>query len=285
MENSKGKEEDYMLLMLFMSFPLSIVFIVLVWDIVPINGFVKDFFLGVFGFIGVIFAILAFWIHLRLFKGFSSPWVSMIATVLVFFLFPSALHAAHDLRQKDFLITYPSDDMITARIDCDIVQTGSSGSIGGEWTFEHYFNGQRFKDGDTITINISAPFFIKSWFIENDGIDDIGQANSAKYTFVTYDKYKSPFTITNHVHVVETGGRHNKGSTADFDAVYKFTRVIPETMDFWDMLFFEQDSGMYTLCLLLTVGQVASMVIAVLVPVFGAKRMKLAKETETEQQL
>ena len=257
----------------------SIVFIVSIWEMFPLQNALKVAiccFLGLFIFL----AVFSFAEYLSYFKIVSSAKMAIAITMIVFVVCPLTTSIMHNIHKREYLSSYPTDNQIYVKITCDIDRVGGSGSIGNEWAYEHYLNGEEFEDGEIVTINAQTSFAIKSRFIEQDSINDIGESTSRKYRYAEDENYKKTLTISQQVHVVERGGRKYAGSTADFNATYKLIRVIPTSMSYWDVFLYTSNNTEHSFCIALIGGQVLCIICVVFVLINGRKKQAYAEEQE-----
>lgn len=212
----------------------------------------------------------------------------IIAAVMIFFVaFSLAISEVHDLHEKEYLISYPADNLIYVKITCDIDKAGESGGVGNEWTYEHYLNDKEFKNGEVVTVDAETPFSIKSRFIEHDGISDVGEAVSKQYRYSESNNYEKTLIISQKIHVVEQGG-NNAGATVDFNATYSLKRVIPDSMNDWDIFLYATNDTEYFLCVFLILGQILCVVCVIFVLITGRKEqiyIEKQKQIRIEQKL
>lgn len=258
---------------------ISVIFVVIIWRMIPLDNMLKVMlccFLG--GFILQI--VVTFANYLRYLSVVSSPKAAIFITIVVFIAFPLFISILHSTHEKEYLSSYPVDNQISVKITYDIDYIGGSGSIGNEWTYEHYLDDEEFENGDVIIVNAKTPFTIKSRFIERDGINDVGETISSQYRYSDNDNYKKTLTISQKVHVVEQGGRKYAGSTADFKATYKLERVVPESMGYLDIFLYTSNDAEYYLCMLLICGQILCAVFVIFVLITGRNKLIYAEEQE-----
>lgn len=158
------------------------------------------------------------------------------------------------LHYNSYVSYISSHNFETFRITIDTKRTGGSGSVGGEWSYQHYINNTKVKNGDIVEINIAEPFTITSTFTEHDSIDDVGSTTSKKFNFENNTGNQKSITITNSVKVSENGGRRNSGSYAKFLAEYKISKtntaknssiikILPVYFSFFDVYFFTRNTA------------------------------------------
>ena len=257
--------------LLFFSFVFSSITI---WKMIPLPTWSKICIFLLFGaaFLWVVFVFAKF---LGFFKIVKNSWCSVVITMLIFVVIPLASNLTHNAHEKEYLLSYPPDDQISVEITYDIKRVKSTGSIGHEWTYQHFINGQEFENGETVSVNAKSLFSITSRFIEHDDINDIGETTSKQYRYSQNKTYQKTLTISQDVHVVEEGGKRYAGSTADFNVVYTLKRVIPSSMDFWDIFFYSSSNTTDFVCILLIVMQTLSAIFIVFVLVYGKKKSDL----------
>lgn len=225
---------------LFLVIVFLLAFLVFLWIALPISNLYKLVLYGVLGlgfFGAIIYCALGFLDIIR------NTWASIALLFVIFVALPSIIVCIQKNCEKEYLAAYPQDDIIAVNITCEITLTKSTGSIGSDWSYYHYFNSKAFKNGDVFTARASKPFSIRSVFVERDTIDDRGEAISRAYQYPFSQDRPNLLYVTNRVHVEETGGRKYAGSTADFRVVYTLKRVVPEHMNFWDVYFFPLDAS------------------------------------------
>ena len=193
----------------------------------------------------------------------------IIISAIVFVVLALAVNIMYGVHKHKYMTLCPDDGQILVKIKCDIDRVKESGSVGNEWSYDHFLNNQRFKDGDTLTINTGETFSITSRITEHDDISDIGEANSGEYT---YDDYKKPFIISQRVRVVERGGRRYAGSYADFNVVYTVERVLPPDIGVWDVYFYTLNVLELLICVCLIIGQIVCIAIVIRVIVNDKKK-------------
>lgn len=194
----------------------------------------------------------------------------MISSI-VFVVLALVVNIMYGVHKNKYMTLCPDDGQILVKIKCDIDRVKESGSVGNEWSYDHFLNNQRFKDGDTLTINTGETFSITSRITEHDDISDIGEVNSGEYT---YDNYKNPLIISQHVRVVEKGGRRYAGSFADFKVVYILERVLPPDVGFWDVYFYISNVLELLICVCLIIGQIVCIAIVIRAIINDKKKKK-----------
>ena len=272
-------KSDLLGLQIALELAISIGFMVLFWRMLPTSTSAKLLIFSVSG-VFIVLLVSLFSSYLNYFECASSPRTTLIITAIVFLMFPLAINITQNVHEKDYLVSYPSDGKVSVSITYDIDRTGGSGSIGSDWSYHHYLNDHEFKNGDVLTIRADSAFVIKSRFIERDSIDDIGETISSKYKYSTNENYKKTLVIPQKVHVVENGGKRYAGSTADFKVVYTLKRVVPPSMNFWDILLYSNDSAKHAFCIFLILGQAFSIITIVYVLVLGNKKKAIVVENE-----
>lgn len=206
--------------------------------------------------------------------------MAITITIIVFITFPLVISVICGIHKREYLLSYPTDNQISVKIVCDIDRIGGSGSIGNEWTYEHYLNDKEFEDGEIVTVSAKDFFSITSRFIEHDNsINDVGESTSQRYRYSDNDNYKKTIIISQKVHVVEQGGRRYAGSTADFNVIYKLKRVIPTTMSYWDVFLYTSNATEYFLCVFLIGAQILFVVFIIFIVINGRDR-----QTQIEKQ-
>lgn len=257
----------------------GIAFIALIWDMFPLDNILK---VAICCFIGtfILLIVISFAECVSYFKKITSAKIATTITILVFLTFPLAISIMHGIHEQEYLESYPANNQISVRITYDIDRVGGSGSIGSEWTYEHFLNKKKFQNGDILSISAKVPFTITSRCIERDSIDDIGESTSKQYKYSQNNNYKKTLTISQKVHVTEQGGRRYAGSTADFKVIYTLERVIPTSMGYWDVLLYTSNDTEYALCLSLIAGQILCAICVIFVLINGTRKQAYANEQE-----
>lgn len=256
-----------------------IAFIVLIWEMIPLDNLLKSAiccFLGAF----IFWMVIAFANYLSCFKKIKTARMATSITMFVFVVVPLAINIVHGIHEKEYLTSYPTDNQISIKITYHIERTGGSGSIGNEWTYMHFLNKREFETGQILTVNAKNPFTITSRFIERDKIDDIGESTSKQYIYSQSDNYKKTLNISQKVHVTEQGGRRYAGSTADFKVTYTLTRVVPSSMNYWDVFLHTSNDVEYSFSVSLIVGQLLCIIAVVAVLINGKKEEAFSAEQE-----
>lgn len=216
---------------------ISVVYVVSMWNAVPMSNLAKALLVVIFW--GAVYLAAYLFSHrLAAFKVVKTEKTAIAITATVFLLFPLLGNLVYSANANNYLASYPADDYISVKLRCDIERVGGSGSIGDQWSYYHYYNQTEFKDGDTLTVKATLPFTITSKFVEHDAIPDVGVTKSRLLRFFENGNYDRTLTMSQLIHVEERGGRRYAGSTANFRATYTLERVVPSTMNYWDMLLY-----------------------------------------------
>lgn len=282
---SKKSEYDFSMFQMVLLIITSVIFVILIWDALPLDYILKF----VISPILVSFILLIEYLfsrYLSFFRAVDSARAAVMITMSVFIVFPFIIHVMHDVHERKYLVSYPPDNRIAIQVTYDIKWTRGKGSIGDDWVYRHFLNDVEFEDGEIIEINSDSVFSITSRFIEQDGVNDIGETTSRSLNYASDENYKRTIIISQMVHVVENGGRKNAGAFADFDVTYTLKRVVPSSMSYWAMFFYTPDSIIgYIVCHLLIVGEVLCLAAIAFVLVSGRKRMVAAEEQKTGQEM
>lgn len=193
----------------------------------------------------------------------------IIVSAMIFVALTLVATIMYNNHKDKYLSSPPDNGQISVKIKCNVDCVNESGSVGNEWSYEHFLNKQRFKDGDALTINTREIFSITSRITEHDDISDIGEANSGEYT---YDDYKNPLIISQRVRVIERGGRRYAGSFADFNVVYTLERVFSPDVGFWDVYFYTSNVLELLICVCLIIGQIVCIAIVIRVIINNKKK-------------
>lgn len=210
-------------------------------------------------------------------------WNCIIITGTVILLVPLIMTAVYYTHYTGYMNSIPSDNRVAFRITAEVKRTGSSGSIGNEWSYKHAINDTTFKSGEIVEVNISKPFTVTSTIIENDGIDDIGKTTSNRYRFQILSDYTKEITVVNKVKVTECGGRRNARAYATFSVSYSINRVLPPSFTFFDIYLFTDDdmeSSLLWCVLLLELLSIYHIVSLIR----SGKRKKLQLEVERKEE-
>lgn len=257
----------------------SIVFILLVWNFFSVDDLLKAV-ICIFLCSFILLMVTSFARYLGYLEIAKTAQKAVSITMLVFVAFPLVINIMHSVHEKDYLVSCPVDNKISARISCDVDRVGGTGSIGKEWTYKHFLNDKEFENGEVVVINVKSSFTITSECIERDSIPDVGTTTSKQIVYPQGGDYKKPLIISQKVHVVEKGGRRYAGSTADFVVTYTITRVIPTTMGYWEVFLHTSNDTEYFFCVLLIVGLMLSSVCVVFVLVKGNRKKAYIEEQE-----
>ena len=276
---------------------IAIAMIVILWIIIPITPvFIKIFLFIIISLI-VFAVVFNFADSLHDIKKLSSTFAVISITALVFLAFPIANRVVYKNHEEAYLKsleaknTIDDESKITIRITYSYVCTNRSGSIGNEWTNEHFFNNKMISSGDTIIIDANKSFQITTRFTEKDDIDlnDVGETTSSSYSFIKNGSILDRITIPQKVHVEERGGRKNAGATIDFFVTYTLNRIIPQkdtpSVKFFDALLYTNNSFEYGLSIALIVGHVLSVLAIVVTIVYGNKKRSFLEKKEAQKKI
>ena len=262
---------------IFFVITVSLVFIALIWRMVPIHNLWKCVIVCLAG--AWIFAIVVyFFVRLPYFIPKANNDLLITITCVVFLLFPSLINITHETNKQQYLSSITPDTIIGLKIDIDVERTGGSGSIGSEWKYKHYFNDIQFTSKQIMEVKASDPFTIRSRFMElDDKVNDIGETTSKQFKFYKDSQNNDEITIINNVFVMENGGKRYAGSSAEFDASYHVVLTTPPSMTFWDVYFNTQDNSTQKL---LVIGLLCCFGIIAYVILDGEQRESKLKEQE-----
>ena len=233
---SQERTLEYTILQKVVLYIVPFVLIALVWRTLPFKVSLKVFFccfLTPF----LIIIVNSFAIRLEYFNISSSARAAICITAAVFLLAPLIINVVYDVHKRNYLNSYPTDGIISLRITCDVNSINEHGSIGSEWTYQHFLNSQEFKSGNILKVDAKEGFTITSRIIERDGIDDVGEVTSKRYFYSSFNNREKTLTVLQNVHIVENGGRKYSNSSADFEVIYTLKRVIPTSAGFFYVFF------------------------------------------------
>ena len=118
-----------------------LIFIILTWKMIPLHVAWKIIIYLFLGLGSCIFWIVnSFVDYLSYFKAISSAKTAFTIAMIIFVILPLVMSIFHDIHQKKYLSSYPTDNLISVKITYDIERIGSSGSIGHDWIYKHYLN-------------------------------------------------------------------------------------------------------------------------------------------------
>lgn len=152
----------------------------------------------------------------------------------------------------------PASNAIFYKAGIDIESVGGAGSVGNEWSYQHYVvcGGAEtsFNNGSIIETKADSAFSLRSRIIEHDdAISDVGETDSNPIIYAKKECVGAHrFVLSNNVRVVEDGGRRNKGAYKDFRVTYNLTRVFPSSTSRIVLLYME-DSNLYLVSVFLTI--------------------------------
>ena len=281
---NEEKKADYSVFYYFLLI-IPVVIPVLLWSKIKLGLELKLILLLFIDCVVFLIACLFMYMLRYVIKN-RSPLFYVIISLFLFLAFPISNTVVYDNHTRVYLEAYPNDNKIHIRIICDVKTIKNDGSIGHEWTYEHYLNDQKFNSGDTLAIDARSDFTITSKFIEHDsGSDDIGKTISPTQNYSQQEDYSKDIIITQNVHAAESGGRKYAGATADFEAKYTITRVVPSSMSAIDMILFTTIPKERGLCKFLISGQIISLVLIALT-IFGGwwKKAQSKKRAIEEEQ-
>lgn len=270
------------LISLVLSCSVGIVFLILLWNMIPLDTLIK---IGLYClFIAFVFLIIiTFHINLSYFNKKLTGWKASLVTAVIFLFVPLVMNLVYKKNLDQYLTSYPFDNVIAVKIECDVERIGGSGTVGNEWSYIHLLNDTTFSSGNVIELGISEPFTITSRIIEHDGISDVGETASKKYIYSKNENWKKSINFSQDVHVDECGGRRNAGAYANFRVEYTLTRVLPKSTTFWSLLFYAQNSNNSWLPISLVVCESISITIIAYVIVAGRKKEKTMKEQQAQK--
>lgn len=272
--------ERYSLVWIIFSCVMCVIFSILIWDMLPMDNIIKgclDFVLIAF----ILFAILRFHIYVFYFNKKFAELKTITVTVIAFLIIPLVMNIIYRQNADRYLASYPSDNVIAIKIDCNVDRIESKGSVGNEWSYIHLLNDRTFSSGEILEIGASEPFTITTRIIEHDKISDVGETTSKEYIYPINENWRNSMIFSQIVHVEEEGGRKNAGAYADFCAEYTLIRTFPKTMSFWTMLFYTHNQWFPVS---LIVCELACITMIVYVIVMGRKKEKMEIEKERQAQ-
>lgn len=270
------------LISLVLSCSVSIVFLILLWNMIPLDTLIK---IGLYCLL-IAFAFLitiTFHVNLSYFNKKLTGWKATLITAVIFLFVPLVMNLVYEENLDQYLISYPFDDVVAVKIECDVERIGGSGTVGNEWSYIHLLNDTTFSSGDVIELGVSEPFTITSRIIEHDDISDVGETTSKKYIYSKNENWKRNINFSQDVHVDERGGRRNAGAYADFRVEYTLTRTLPKSITFWNLLFYAQNSNNGWIPISLVVCEFICVTIIVYVIVVGGKKEKIEKEKQAQK--
>lgn len=274
MDQNKKKESS---IWMILTCSVGIVFLILLWNMIPLNALIK-IALYCFLIAFVFLIIVTFHVNLAHFNKNLAGWKATLVTAVIFLLVPSVMNLVYKRNADQYLISYPFDNVVAVKIECDVEHIGGSGTVGNEWSYIHLLNDTTFSSGDVIELGVSEPFTITSRIIEHDGISDEGETISKKYIYSKDENWKRNINFSQTVHVDERGGRRNAGAYADFRVEYTLARTFPKSITFWNLLFYAQNSDNGWLPVSLVVCELICVTIIVYVIVVGGKKEKIEIE-------
>jgi len=262
---------------IFFVLTVTVLFITLIWRFAPIQTALKIAILC-FGGVFVMGAIAQFCARIPYFIPTAHGGTLVAIVSIVFLLFPFAINILYESNKQEYLTNITPNSIIGLKIEYDIERTGGSGSIGSEWKYQHHFNDIKFTSGETMEIKASAPFTIRSRFIESDEkISDIGETTSKPIKYYNLSPNNSNLTIKNDVFVMESGGKRYAGSFAEFTATYNIKLTIPPSKNYWDIYFYSADNSVQWIILLC---QFTCLFLIAYVIIVGERKKEQIKEQE-----
>lgn len=205
-------------------------------------------------------------------KNIKLSYLIIIMIILLFLMFSLTINVVSINHEKEYLSSYPDDNNITMQITYDVTRVRETGSAGSDWRYEHFLNDKQLIYGEILTVDVESPLFITSRITDLDKINDVGEATSETYASQIIKCNNNILTISHNVHVDETGGRSNAGSTTDFNVVYGLKRVVPQSMNFWNMYWYTSNNLGYIFCVLPIVGQIACISILIFIIIKSIKK-------------
>lgn len=231
-------------------FVISVIFLVLVWNMIPIPTPLKIilYILITPLTLALVFFVLYVLEYIDLSDSFSK---SLIPILIVFLVIPLSLNLVVLFRHDDYIASLPVPEKIDLLVSCDVDCIKDSG-VGNEWVYSHEINGSRFKNNDVVNADIDNLLTFKTTITEYDDIDDVGEYSTTHSDNTGLYDYNYTKKVIHKVTVKECGGKRNHGASADFIVTYTIQRkpqnlfksdIIPieiqlAPVGFWTLLFF-----------------------------------------------
>ena len=247
---------------------VEIVFTVCLWYMIPLS-LIPKLFLILFVFaLNVGIVLYTSW----LLETKSKNTVITIITILfMFVVVPGMLVLQYFPQKQIYLNTCAGPGKILVKPSIS-VRCLYNNSLGSDISEKHYLNGMPFDEDSTLYMSCCKSYSLKTVITEYDSISDVGEDCETILWHSNYREFKPKREFLNTVTVHEKGGKRYPDAEAKFSVKYTFERVLPEDMNFWDVLFINENKDIPGLLTIIF----GTDVIAIVVMFF----MSLAKKKE-----